>query len=91
MPCVLTAENLAARVCHSMGLAPDDHAEALAEMLRPALRATASAAIAATRAVCLEIAEDEAERCRALGVTAAQQTALNIAARVQRREVLPGV
>lgn len=87
---VMRAEELAARVCHSLGLPPGDHAEGLAETLRPALNATRSAAIAATKTMCLEIAEDEAERCRAVGATTAQQTALNIAARVRRREVPAG-
>jgi hypothetical protein len=44
-------------------------------------------AIAAAKAVCLEIAEDEAERCRGVGATAAQQTALTIAARIRKRHV----
>jgi len=48
---------------------------------------TDSAAVAATKAVCLEIAEDEAERCRSVGATAAQQTALTIAARIRKRHV----
>jgi hypothetical protein len=49
-------------------------------MLRAALVETRYAVIAATKAVCLEIAEDEAERCRSVGATAAQQTALTIVA-----------
>jgi hypothetical protein len=44
-------------------------------------------AIGAAKAVCLEIAEDEAERCRNVGATTAQQTALIIAARVRKRHV----
>ena len=35
----------------------------------------------------LEIAEDEAERCRSVGATVAQQTALNIAGRIRKRHV----
>jgi hypothetical protein len=56
-------------------------------MLRTALVEARSVAITATKAVCLEIAEDEAERCRSVGATAAQQTALTIAARVRKRHV----
>jgi hypothetical protein len=41
----------------------------------------------AAKAVCLEIAEDEAERCRGVGATTAQQTALTIAARIRKRHV----
>ena len=52
-----------------------------------ALTATRDQAIAATKTVCLEIAEDEAERCRSVGATAAQQTALTIAARIRKRHV----
>jgi len=40
--------------------------------------------IAATKAVCLVIAEDEAEKCRRVGATTAQQTALSIAARIRK-------
>jgi hypothetical protein len=56
-------------------------------MLRTALVETRSVAITATKAVCLEITEDEAERCRSVGATAAQQTALTIAARIRKRHV----
>ena len=87
MPSVITAESLATQVCHSLGLAPRDHAENLAELLRPALSETHTAAIAATKTVCIEVAEDEAERCRAVGATSAQQTALTIAARIRKRHV----
>ena len=87
MSSVITPESLATQVCHSLGLAPRDHAENLAELLRPALSETRDDAIAATKAVCLEVAEDEAERCRAVGAAAAQQTALTIAARMRKRYV----
>ena len=87
MPGMITAESLAAQVCHSLDLAPRDHAENLAELLRTALSETRADAIATARAICLEIAEDEAERCRAVGATSAQQTALTIAARIRKRHV----
>lgn len=87
MPDVISAEKLAAQVCNSLGIPPRDHAEALAETLRTALANTKAAAVTATKTVCLEIAEDEAERCRSAGATTAQQTALTIAARVRRRQV----
>jgi hypothetical protein len=87
MPGVISAEKLAAQVCNSLGLPPRDHAEGLAETLRTALANTRAAAVAATKAVCLEIAEDEAERCRSVGATTAQQTALTVAARIRRRQI----
>jgi len=69
MPDEITPERLATRLCHALRLAPRDHAEALAEILRGALADTRAAAVAATKTACLEIAEDEAERCRAIGAT----------------------
>jgi hypothetical protein len=87
MPGVINAETLATQVCHSLCIAPRDYAEGLTEILRTALAETRSSAVAATKAVCLEIAEDEAERCRAVGATSAQQTAITIAARIRRRHV----
>ena len=87
MPGVITAEKLATRVAHALGVVPRNDVESLVEMLRTALVETRSAAITATKAVCLEIAEDEAERCRAVGATGAQQTAFTIAARIRKRHV----
>jgi hypothetical protein len=87
MPGVITAENLATRVAHALGVVPRNEVESLTEMLRVALVETRSAAIAATKTVCLEIAEDEAEQCRGVGATTAQQTALTIAARIRKRHV----
>ena len=62
----------------------------LAEMLREAMGEVGEAVVAATKAVCLEIAEEEAEKCRSVGATASQQTALTIAARIRRRHVEVG-
>ena len=87
MPGVITPEKLAARVAHALGVVPRNDVESLVEMLRTALVETRAAAIASAKAVCLEIAEDEAERCRSVGATAAQQTALTIAARIRKRHV----
>lgn len=87
MPGVITPEKLAARVCHALGLPPRNDNGNVVELLRTALVEARSVAIAATKAVCLEIAEDEAERCRSVGATAAQQTALTIAARIRKRHV----
>ena len=87
MPGVITPEKLAARVAHLLGVVPRNDVESLTEMLRTALDEIRSAAIAAAKAVCLEIAEDEAERCRSVGATAAQQTAFTIAARIRKRHV----
>ena len=87
MPGVITAENLAARVAHALGIVRRSNVENLTEILRAALVESQSAAIAATKAVCLEVAEEEAEQCRAVGASSAQQTALTIAARIRRRHV----
>jgi hypothetical protein len=86
MPGVITPEVLASRIRHTFAAAPQD-VDGLVEVLRSALVETRSAAVAATKTVCLEIAEDEAERCRGVGATAAQQTALMIAARIRKRHV----
>ena len=61
--------------------------ESITEMLRTALTETRDRSIAAAKTVCLEIAEDEAERSRGVGATAAQQTALTIASRLRKRHV----
>ena len=87
MPSVITPERLAERVCRTLNVPARDNAESLAEMLRAALSETRERTIGAAKAVCIEIAEDEAERCRGVGATAAQQTALTIAARIRRRHV----
>lgn len=62
---VITPERLAERVCRTLNVPAKDNAESLGEMLRAALSETRDRAIAAAKAVCLDIAEDEAERCRA--------------------------
>jgi hypothetical protein len=59
----------------------------LTELLREALLDVRESAVASARAMCLDVAEDEAERCRRVGASAAQQTALTIAARIRRRHV----
>jgi hypothetical protein len=87
MPDIITPEQLAGRVCRTLDLPAKDHAENLTEILRVALTEARDQAIGAAKAVCLEIAEDEAERCRGVGATAAQQTALTIAARIRKRHV----
>jgi len=56
-------------------------------LLRVALDETKDTVVAAIKTVCLEIAEDQAERCRRVGAEVAQQTALTIAARIRRRHV----
>jgi hypothetical protein len=87
MPGVITPEILAGRVCRTLDISVKDNAENLSEILRTALTETRDGAIGAAKAVCLEIAEDEAERCRSVGATVAQQTALTIAARIRKRHV----
>jgi hypothetical protein len=86
MPGVITPEGLASRIRLTFAAVPQD-VDGLVEILRTALVETRSAAVAAAKTVCLEIAEDEAERCRGVGATAAQQTALMIAARIRKRHV----
>ena len=87
MPKTVTPERLAERICRRLGLPAAEHAETLSELLREALTEVRDAAVMATKTVCLEVAEDEAERCRSVGASAAQQTALTIAARIRRRHV----
>jgi hypothetical protein len=87
MPSVITPEILAERVCRTLDLPAKDNAESLTEILRVALAEMRDQAIGAAKAVSLEIAEDEAERCRSVGATVAQQTALKIAARIRKRHV----
>ena len=87
MPSMITPERLAERVCRMLNVPAKDNAESLADVLRATLNETRDRAIGAAKAVCLEIAEDEAERCRSVGATAAQQTALTIAARIRKRHV----
>ena len=87
MPDIITPEQLAERLCRTLNIPPKDHAESLTEILRVALTEMRDQAIGAAKAVCLEIAEDEAERCRSVGATVAQQTALTIAARIHKRHV----
>jgi hypothetical protein len=87
MPSVITVEQLAEMVCRALDIPAKDNAESLSAILRPALSRTRDEAIGAAKTVSLEIAEDEAERCRSVGATVAQQTALTIAARIRKRHV----
>jgi hypothetical protein len=87
MASVITVEQLAKMVCRALDIPAKDNVENLSEILRPALSKTCDEAIGAAKAVSLEIAEDEAERCRSVGATVAQQTALTIAARIRKRHV----
>ena len=87
MPSVISVEQLAERVCRTLNVPAKDNAESLTEILRTTISETRDRAIGAAKAVCLEIAEDEAERCRSVGATVAQQTALTIAARIRKRHV----
>ena len=87
MPSVITVQQLAEMVCRALDIPAKDNGENLTGILRTALTETGDRAIGAAKAVCLEIAEDEAERCRGVGATTAQQTALTIAARIRTRHV----
>ena len=84
---MITPERLAERVCLALNLPAKDNAESLAVILRAALTGTRDRAARAAKVVCLEIAEEEAERARSVGATMAQQTALTIAARIRNRYV----
>lgn len=83
----LTPVKLAERICRRLELPADRYREGLEALLREASVEAGEASISATKAACLEVAEDEAERCRAVGATTAQQTALTIAARIRRRHI----
>jgi len=83
----ITPGRLAERICRRFDLKASDNAEGLTELLREALLDVRESAIASARAMCLDVAEAEAERSRRVGATAAQQTALTIAARIRRRHV----
>jgi len=87
MPSVIRVEQLAEMVCRALDIPAKDNAENLTEILRTAMSTTRDQAIGAAKAVCLEIAEDEAERCRSVGASVAQQTTLTVAARIRKRHV----
>jgi hypothetical protein len=76
---MITPDVLATQICQALNLPSKEHAESLDVILRPALTDACQPAVLAAKTECLEIAEDEAERCRSVGATTAQQTALNIA------------
>ena len=87
MPRNVNPDRLAEKICRQQELPVYPNRAELTELLRGALAAAHAGSIAAAKAACLEIAEEEAERCRAVGATAAQQTALTIAERIRRRHV----
>lgn len=87
MPDNLTPERLAERICHRLNLSPSSNAEVLSVMLREALVERFESAVAATKAACLMIAEEEAERCRRAGAHSAEQIALTIASRIRMRHI----
>ena len=84
---LITPERLAERICRRIELPKSGDCEMLTELLREAMGDVRQAAVAATKAVCLEIAEDEAENCRRVGAVPAGQVAMTIAARIRRRHV----
>ena len=83
----LTPERLAERICGRLNLAPEDNAEVLSHLLREALVGRFETAVAATKSVCLSIAEEEAERCRRAGAYPAEEIALTIAQRIRLRHI----
>ena len=87
MPENLTPERLAERICHRLNLATADNAEVLSGLLREALVGRFDTAVAATKAACLSIAEEEAERCRRHGAYPAEQIAMTIASRIRLRHI----
>ena len=87
MPETLTPERLAERICRRLNLKQTDNAEVLSAMLREALVGRFETAVAATKAACLAIAEEEAERCRRHGAHPAEEIALTIASRIRLRHI----
>jgi len=87
MPKTMTPERLAERICRCLSLPTAGNAENLTELLREVLTEVWDASVKTTKVVCLEVADGEAERCRSVGASVAQPTALNIAARVRKRHV----
>lgn len=87
MPETVTPERLAERICHHLNLPPADHAESIASLIRADLTARFETGVAATKATCLAIAEEEAERCRRAGAYPAEQIAMTIAARIRMRHI----
>ena len=87
MPEPLTPERLAERICLRLNLKPADNAEVLSALLRESLVGRFENAVAATKAACLSIAEEEAERCRRHGAYPAEQIALTIASRIRLRHI----
>lgn len=83
----LTSIKVAERICHRLNLPTAEHAEGLEPLVLDVITGVRDDAIAAARTASIEIAEDEAGRCRNVGATAAEQIALNIAARIRRRHV----
>ncbi len=86
---MITPEKVAEQVCRALDVTARNSRESVTEILRVALAGAREQAIAAAKTACLEIAEDEAERCRSVGATAAQQTAFTIAARIRKHHVKP--
>jgi hypothetical protein len=76
-----------ARLYQRLELPKSRDRELLTELLREAMGEVREAAVAAAKAVCLEIAEDEAEKCRSVGASAAGQLVINVAARIRKRHV----
>ena len=87
MPEILTPERLAERICRRLNLTPTDNAEVLCVLLREALVGRFESAVAATKAACLAIAEEEAERSRRHGAYPAEQIAMTIASRIRMRHI----
>lgn len=87
MPEIVSPEVLASRICHELNVRADEHAEMLTAILRRELGIRHEEAVAATKAACLGIAEEEAERCRRDGAYPAAQIAMTIAARIRLRHV----
>jgi hypothetical protein len=83
----ITPEKLADRICRRLELPKSGDCEMLTELLREAMGEVREAAVAATKAVCLEIAEEEAENCRRVGAVPAGQVAMTIAVRIRKRSV----
>ncbi len=87
MPEELTPNRIVECICHTLNLPACGHAEALEPVIQKVVTVLRDERTHAVKAACLQIAEEEAERCRRVGATAAEQIAMTIAMRIRRRQV----
>ncbi len=85
----MNLEALSQRICQRLDVSTAENLEVVEALLREAIIAIGDARVAATKAACLQIAEEEAERCRRAGAYPAEQIAMTIAARIRMRHIGP--